>query len=140
VVVRKSVLNNVGPFDEEMQNSDDCDMWFRIARAGFSFAFIDLQLHSYRVTQGGVTARGWRRYPSVIRGLEKQIPYVHSGNDKKNLFRRISENYLGLGWGKRSDGDYSGAQEAYNNSLAYRCSLAGVGGMIRTWVAIKVSD
>ena len=56
-MVRRNVFDKVGIFDEAITNADDVDMWFRIARAGHLFAFIDRPLISYRINTTGVSAR-----------------------------------------------------------------------------------
>ncbi len=40
VLADKSVFSRVGLFDEALKNSQDWDMWIRIAEAGYDFAFV----------------------------------------------------------------------------------------------------
>lgn len=112
MVVRTGAIKNAGPFIEEMKNSDDNEMWFRLARGGCTFAFIDRVLHSYRIVPGGVTARGWRRLPAVIQGLEIQLPYITDPEDLRLLQKRIANAYFGLSWGLRQDRQWDEALAA----------------------------
>jgi glycosyltransferase involved in cell wall biosynthesis len=47
VVVRRSVLDSVGPFDESLWLGCDWDMWFRIALAGHRAGYLDEALTDY---------------------------------------------------------------------------------------------
>ena len=49
VLIRKSVFDKVGYFDENLQRSQDWDMWVRIYKAGFTIKKINEQLHYYRI-------------------------------------------------------------------------------------------
>ncbi|MFH1843698.1 MAG: glycosyltransferase [bacterium] len=132
-VCRRQALADAGPFDESLKNSDDRDMWFRIARAGWDFAFLDRVYHGYRKSGGGVTARGGLRNLAVITGLARQLPYCERPEDHRFLQRRIRELWLGYGYSQRLAGDYPGARAAYRHALALGIDVAGIVGWLRTW-------
>jgi teichuronic acid biosynthesis glycosyltransferase TuaG len=132
MVVRAETIKNVGPFIEDMKNSDDNEMWFRLARNGCTLAFIDRVLHSYRVMPGGISARGWRRMPAVIQGLEIQRPFISDPQDLQLLQKRTAKAYFALGWGLRLDGQYDKAIEAQKESLRLNRTL-------RTFMALQRS-
>jgi glycosyltransferase involved in cell wall biosynthesis len=48
VVIRRSVINKSGLFNESLHVSEDCDMWLRIA-SSFRMACIEMPLYLYRV-------------------------------------------------------------------------------------------
>jgi glycosyltransferase involved in cell wall biosynthesis len=133
VVVRKAALLGVGPFDESLKNSDDREMWLRLARQGFRFAFRDKVQFSYRKHRQSVTRKGWKRYPSVIKGLEKQVPYLEA-SDREFVLRRINRIRLGYAHGLRKDGQFSQALDAYRRCWTERPSLAALRGLMLTGV------
>ena len=47
VMVRREVVENIGGRDETMNYSEDWDMWIRIAKAGYGFAFVREPLFKY---------------------------------------------------------------------------------------------
>ena len=117
VVCRRETLADVGPFDESLPNSDDRDMWFRIARHGWDFLFIDRPLHGYRKHGVGVTARGGRRIPGMIRVLERQFAAGLTRDEEKALRKRIAELWTGYGWYLRGEGRFREARAAYERAL-----------------------
>lgn len=128
VVCRREVLQEAGPFDEEMKNGDDHDMWLRIARTGATMAFIDRVLHAYRITPGGVTARGPDRVPAMIRTLRNQIPHCRREEDRRFLQRKIRELHFVRGWELREAGRQA------ESIASYRAGLE-IGWSLRPWIA-----
>ncbi len=55
-LIRRSVLEQVGPFDETLTWGDDADMWLRIGLAGWSFGYLDEPILQYRVHHASMTA------------------------------------------------------------------------------------
>lgn len=127
VLCRAEVLARVGPFDESMKNGDDRDMWLRIAREGIGFAFIDRILHSYRVTPGGVTARGAARIPAMIHCLEKNIPHCRRPQDRRFIQERIRQLHLERAWQLRQEDQLDESVASYRRGLA-------MGWGLRPWV------
>lgn len=132
VVCRRESLAEVGPFVEEMKNSDDVEMWRRLANHGCRFAFVDRVLHSYRINPDGISARGAKRFPSVIMGLERHLPNCRHKEDRRFVLGRIRELRQGLGWSKRLDGDFTGALEEYRAALKMGWDVRGVAGYLKT--------
>ena len=57
-MVRRSVFNDVGYFDEEMKYGwEDWEMWFRIAFKGYLFHYMDEVVFDYRVSMGSMSKR-----------------------------------------------------------------------------------
>ena len=132
VVVRKQVFSEVGQFDESLKNSDDREMWLRIARMGHRFGFRDRILYSYRKHSSSLTNRGYLRLPSVIASFEIQLAFLQPGAEREYVERRIQSCRLGYAWGLRKDGRFSEAEEAYNLALAGQKSWAGFKGKFLT--------
>jgi glycosyltransferase involved in cell wall biosynthesis len=130
VVVRKEILAEVGRFDESLKNSDDREMWFRIARAGFKFAFRDKVLFSYRQHPHSVSNRGYLRMPAVIANLSRQLEHLPAGENRDFVLERIMKCHLSAGWGLKDAGQYKAAEKAYRRALAHKRTWFGVRGLI----------
>jgi glycosyltransferase involved in cell wall biosynthesis len=85
-VLRRECLLRVGSFDESLRWSEDADMWFRLARAGYAFGYIDQPLLQYRIHADSMTAsinpeqvRGW------LAGLDKFFADPHLPDDIRAL-------------------------------------------------------
>jgi tetratricopeptide (TPR) repeat protein len=72
VTVRKTVLDNVGLFDETLQGCDDLDMWLRISRA-HTFRGIPRALVLYRVHEGGLSSDGLHMFGDLLMVISKHI-------------------------------------------------------------------
>ncbi|MCP4292787.1 MAG: glycosyltransferase [bacterium] len=132
VVCRREVFEAAGPFDEEMKNADDIDMWLRIAQNNCTMAFIDQQLHSYRITPGGVTARGAGRIPAMIKGLENQIDFCCNEADKNFIHQKIRHLHLDRAWELRQSGNKKDSLESYRAGLAMGFGLRPFIGFMKT--------
>ena len=135
VMCRREVFDQVGPFDEAMLNADDVDMWRRIAFAGFRFAYIDRVLHSYRKTAGGVTARGAKRYPAILRGLRKQLDLDLLKDERSVLEKKLFQLELNYASALTEAADTVNARRIILGSLAKKPSWAGVKGLAKCLLA-----
>ncbi len=131
VVCRKDVLDRVGPFDEDMLNADDIDMWRRIAYAGYDFGFVDLILHEYRKRGGGVTARGFKRYPALLRGLEKQLVLDLEPWEQNHIEDRIQTLEQEYGAALSRAGMHLEARRVFRRALARRPTIKGCLGLAK---------
>ena len=85
VVIRRSVFDVVGLFDERLRYSEDIDMWFRII-ATHKVAFYDRYMVYYRYDASNRAMNG-------IRTLRYWLPY-YSDKYKASLYRSNSSFYL----------------------------------------------
>lgn len=53
VVIRRSVLDKFGLFDEKLRRSEDWELWLRLARAGVKFLYLNEILAHYRIRSIG---------------------------------------------------------------------------------------
>jgi len=67
VVMRKSVIDRVGVFDEHYRKVEDWEYWIRLARHGVFFSFLPEPLGKYRMRKAGL----W--YSLEVRRENKQI-------------------------------------------------------------------
>lgn len=56
--VRKSALSRVGGLDERLPCNDDYDLWLRLALAGMTFRFVDIDLGTYEVGGANLSFSG----------------------------------------------------------------------------------
>lgn len=131
VMARRLALQEAGGFDESLGNGDDLDMWFKLARTGKTFAFLDVKGHRYRKTAGGVTARGWRRLPAVAEVRRRQLDYVTDEASRAFLEDVIHGCKLGEAWGLRKEGRYAEATAAYREAQAMKWTREAFLGMWR---------
>jgi len=104
VVVRRSVLNLQGGFDENFKVGEDYDLWLRIARQ-YPMIFIDRVLSKYRVhaegLSGGDDVRTLRWLEAHIAVREKHwrlnwVPTEHLGLLRETLSSRCWEAGYGF--------------------------------------------
>jgi hypothetical protein len=106
VMVRRTVLEQSGSFDESFKVGEDYDLWLRIAR-NHPMIFIDRVLCKYRVQDGGLSGgedvRGLRWLDAHIAVREKHrllnwVPVEHVDLLNEILSQRCWEagwNYFG---------------------------------------------
>jgi glycosyltransferase involved in cell wall biosynthesis len=132
VVVRREVLAQVGPFDEALKNSDDYDMWLRIAHAGHVFAFVDRVHFYYRWHDQSVSRRGYLRMPSMLRRLEKHYRLVTDPEDKRFLQQRMAQIERAYALGLREAGQLESATQAYLVALKRGLNPRNLTGLTKT--------
>jgi glycosyltransferase involved in cell wall biosynthesis len=109
VLVRRSVFDAVGLFDERIQIATDYDMWLRIAQAGYEFVHIPEPLARYRVhpaqdsfTKSRVVTRSGRRV--AARALHR----MGSVQGAAGAVLRLKDDFVAFPWWIRpSGGGYS---------------------------------
>ena len=105
VVIRRSVLERIGGFDESLRNCDDRDMWFRLTRE-FGAVYIPRTLHYYRKRDGNISSRG----PDInteakITVLARQLENPLSKENRRQLRERIAENHVWRAYHQREQGE-----------------------------------
>ena len=130
VVGRTRVFTDAGGFDETMPNAEDIDLWRRIARCGHKFGFLDVVCHSYRIRAGSISHGESERYPALIKGTEKEIPFCTDSEDLNFINDEIVRLWLGYGYALRKEGQKSQAKNAYRTALSLRKSWEGIKGLI----------
>lgn len=117
VTIRRSVLDIVGGFDESLRNSDDRDMWFRLARQ-FGGAYIPKALHLYRDRPGSISNRGGRTNATHrIEVLQRQLKTGIKGRARRELRLKIAENHATIGYAYRRSGRRWASVRAFLRAL-----------------------
>lgn len=90
VVVRRSALEDVGVFDEELKNGDDFNLWVRLANK-YPAIFLNRALHQYRIHENSISnANHSRRLENLVILHSK-----HLALDYPEFFRRRSNEKIG---------------------------------------------
>lgn len=104
VMVRRSVLDAIGGFDESLKNSDDRDLGFRLARK-CGAAYIPRVLQYYRKWSGSVSTRGTRiNAANRIAVLQRQLDIGVSVEQRGDLLKLIASNHASIGYSEREQG------------------------------------
>jgi glycosyltransferase involved in cell wall biosynthesis len=98
VMVRKSVLDEVGGFDESLVYSEDLDLWFRLAHHSGAL-FCERVGHSYRRAAGSLTYRpSVRRERDRITALRRERARRTTSAERRQLDRLLAESQATMGW------------------------------------------
>ena len=104
VVLRKSVLERVGVFDESLTYSEDRDLWFRLAHSCDAL-YRDNVGHSYRVAPGSLTFRpSARQARNRITALRRERNRWKPGRERRQIDRLIAENLSAIAYDDRKQG------------------------------------
>lgn len=104
VVVRKSILEEVGMFDEELKNGDDFNLWVRLANK-YPAIFLNRVLHQYRIHEKSISnANHGRRLENLItlhsKHLSPEFPEFFREQSKRKIGQysyNLAKRYLKLG-------------------------------------------
>ena len=86
-LVRRSLLERVGGYDERLPPVEDYDMWLRIALAGGKIRCIDQVQGVYRVRAGSLSTDLGVKLDSVLRVYEKVISTGRLAPEQRRLVR-----------------------------------------------------
>jgi glycosyltransferase involved in cell wall biosynthesis len=92
VVVRRKVWQRVGPFDTRLRNTEDWEMWIRLAKYGPA-ACVNRPLLAYRVHQ----ANSSLNIDEIVRGTKLIESLHHTTADWGQLHRWLAESFLRSG-------------------------------------------
>lgn len=102
-IVRRSVLVDVGLYDESLTRQEDYDMWLRIARAGYQFRSMNQKLGVYRLRHGSLA-----RDLEVVWGMRARVymKWLSRGDlsdDERRLVKsRLHRQRLGVALARMS--------------------------------------
>jgi glycosyltransferase involved in cell wall biosynthesis len=101
VVVRTALAKTVGGFDETLANSNDRDLWFRLAHTCDAL-YSPRVGHSYRVhSQSIIHGPPIRNALSRITVLRREKARWRDRDARRQLRRLIAENYAAIGYQER---------------------------------------
>ena len=117
VLIKKSVFNDVGGFDEQFRGPEDYDLWMRVALK-YRIIKSDQTLSYYRSRSGSLSMDDRRFLPQVLRVLEKAFNggVLKEYTDMKKS--AVANQYWNASW------------MAYNRNAR----LAAIRHLIKGWV------
>ena len=84
-LVRRECFQTSGLFDESLRAAEDTDLWARMAKAGYSFGYLDEILFQYRVVKGSATGNIQHQMMYEFNRLDKFFASADLGDDIVSL-------------------------------------------------------
>jgi len=118
VVLRKSVLDRIGTFDEKLSYSEDRDLWFRLAHECAALYHNRIG-HSYRIAPGSLSLRpGAHQARSRLEALRREKARWHSVPERRQIDRLIAENLAAVAYEYRRSGRRFASVRMFLQALA----------------------
>ena len=121
VMVRKSVFEQVGLFEEELSVAEDDNLWMRIGM-NYDIALVDEKLAHYRITNGSLS----RNIDAVISGVGRQIeimkeryPNLYDRLGLSAVKKKYADLYFSEAYRDFSRGNYVRARQRFIDSFIY---------------------
>jgi glycosyltransferase involved in cell wall biosynthesis len=136
VILRKSILSDIGTFDETLVYWEDMDLWFRLVHH-CSALYREEIGHSYRLAPGSLTYKS-----SVlvvrdsIRVLRRERDRWTSGGERRHLNRRIAESLAKIGYEYRRSRKRFRAAAAFAQALVQHPDVTWMRALVGSLVRI----
>jgi glycosyltransferase involved in cell wall biosynthesis len=118
VLMRRSLPDEVGGFDETLSNSDDVDFFFRVARR-YDLGYIDCVFHKRRIHSANISSRP-QAFASRFRAYSRLQQLPLSDTARRDLNNMLSAILFGAGYAERLHGSRLAAVRYYLASLKHR--------------------
>lgn len=123
VMVRSSVFEKVGWFDEQLPAIQDYDLWIRICQVS-SVGVIPKELvNYYNYRSSGQVSANTKKYEDAYAYVDKKYSYLYKDFSKDEWNYKMSIEKLGLGMRAKRNGIPGIARKYYKQSLGYKFSL-----------------
>ncbi len=125
ILIKKEVLDSVGPYDENYQIMDDWDMFLRIAQK-YEYDFVNESLYKYHIHQTNTSYGGNYTYArQAADRLATDLEYLLNKHHElfKQYPRRLAYRYTTLASLLFSAGDMKKARSYLRKNLELRGSL-----------------
>lgn len=85
IMVKRAAVIEVGLFDEKLRELEDWDLWLRLSLVECKFHHQDFVLSEVRLRKGSMTSNQKKMNTTMVKVLEKNIPYLKKNfpKDKK---------------------------------------------------------
>jgi len=125
VVVRKSCVDTVGPFDTSLRMGDDYEFFMRIARH-YELGYVDEPLVLYRQHPSQGT-RTWGKQLQqgvpweflVLKKIVDAYPAMIGELGRSHVHQRLSKPYFALAYACMEEGDHRNSRKLLQGALRY---------------------
>ena len=119
-VVRRSLLEEAGCFDETLPMGIDYDLWIRLA-ARCTFDYVDEPLVKYRTGHANLSKNVLRRYECAHRIMDRALndPEIRSGMSWWVPRVALADTWANKGYYARKMNDFAAAASCYLKSVSY---------------------
>ena len=135
VVVRRSVLEQIGGFDEGLVYSEDLDLWFRLAHDGAAL-YRETVGHSYRLAPGSLTYA-----PTVdtardrIKVLRRERRRRATRSERNQIDALIAESLASIGYEHRRNRERFPSVSAFAQALLTHPDVRWVRALVGSLVS-----
>ncbi len=138
VMIKREILERLGGFDERLRNSEDFELWWRLGLAGIKFAFLgEVLLNRYKPA-GTLSSAGVESGLNTLKALDLCCQATLStGRDElvPYLEKRYRNTWQNLIAGYAREGDRSGVNHAFRQSLKYGLRPGSIRLWLQGWLA-----
>lgn len=119
MMFRKSLFEDVGPFDERFEVSEDIDFTLRVARK-CNIGFIDKIGHLRRLHDGNITSKAEKILTGSLCVFNDHLAVPKSFKTQQRLLDKIADLHSSLAYHYREGGRYRDALSEYSAVLKLR--------------------
>lgn len=134
-LIKKSIFKKVGLFNEELRNSSDAELWWRIYLHGYNFALIKIVLLDRIKPEGSLSSASILAYQNKIKAIDS-IRYELISFNRHDLLYLTSRSYRNAWLGITNEylkaGERTKALGSFYYSLRYGLSLKGLASVLKT--------
>lgn len=116
VVVRASVLRELGGFDESLSMSIDYDLWLRIS-VNYRFAYVPEKLARYRLWAGQMSHKTGERLDNFMRLLDRFLRDNPGAATRREIDRAYAHVHVTRGYWHAREGRRAEAWRDYREAL-----------------------
>lgn len=130
VVVRRTVFEAVGPFDESLRICEDYDLWLRIAER-YELIFVDAPLLKRHRTGSNLTGNHLLFAQSSVALFERLLVGQRGNRGRERIIAsRLADAHYNVAYHYREAGDLRRSRTHYLDSWMRRPSLRAVKGAL----------
>jgi glycosyltransferase involved in cell wall biosynthesis len=138
-LVRRSILQQAGPYDEQLSRAEDYDLWLRIAKLNTDFLFVDQVVALYRRRPDSLTSDLGARLDCHMRILQKWLSAPGLSRHQRRILYRYrrwrTRGYRTAAVQRLLAGNLPEAQRYFSNSLRYSFDLVAAVALLMVRVS-----
>ena len=121
VMVRKSVFDAIGMFEEGLAVAEDDNMWMRVAMH-YGIELIDEPLAFYRITDGSLSRTRAKVFEGVMKNIElieAKYPEIYRRLGRNTINRKYSDLYFSEGYHWFANRRYDEAKRFFSKTISH---------------------